>query len=135
MPISRRKILLVQLPIPPVGPQPIKGNVPLAAAYLKLYARNRGLEDSFDINLFPPPLANTLGDMALVEAILAREPWLVGFTCYLWNIDRSLWVASEIKRRRPGVRIIIGGPEVTADNDWVLQHPAVDYAAIGEGEQ
>ena len=135
MTVSRRKILLAQLPIPPVGPQPIKGNVPLAAAYLKLYARNRGLEESFEIDLFPPPLANTLGDLALVDAILAREPWLVGFTCYLWNIDRSLWVATELKRRQPHVRIIIGGPEVTADNDWVLKHPAIDYAAIGEGEQ
>ena len=135
MTVSRRKILLAQLPIPLVGPQPIKGNVPLAAAYLKMYARNRGLEESFEIDLFPPPLANTLGDLALVDAILAREPWLVGFTCYLWNIDRTLWVADEIKRRQPDVRIIIGGPEVTADNDWVLKHPAIDYAAIGEGEQ
>ena len=36
---KRRTVLLVQLPIPPLGPGPIRGNVPLAAAYLKLWAR------------------------------------------------------------------------------------------------
>jgi hypothetical protein len=29
----------------------------------------------------------------------------------------------------------VGGPEVQRDNEWVLRHPAVDVAVIGEGEQ
>ena len=37
--IRRTVAQLVQLPIPPLGPAPIRGNVPLAAAYLKLFAR------------------------------------------------------------------------------------------------
>src|SRR2546430_2381060 len=49
-----------------------------------------------------------------------REPWLVGFTCYIWNIERTLWVGRELKRIRPEVRIVLGGPEITADNSWVL---------------
>ena len=32
------------------------------------------------------------------EAILQRAPWMVGFSCYLWNIDRTLWIAAELKR-------------------------------------
>jgi radical SAM superfamily enzyme YgiQ (UPF0313 family) len=130
-----RRILLVQLPIPPVGPEPIRGNVPLAAGYLKLFARHRGLESHYDIQILPTLEANTLSDQGLVEAILARDPWMVGFTCYLWNIERTLWIASRIQERDPTIRILIGGPEVTLDNAWVLEHPAVDYAAIGEGEQ
>src|SRR6476660_7338143 len=133
--MSNRKVILVQLPIPPVGPQPIRGNVPLAAGYLKLFARLRGLESHFDIHILPTNEANKLGDQGLVEAILSRGPWLVGFTCYLWNIERTLWIAQRLKERRPGIRILIGGPEVTLDNAWVLDHPAVDFAAIGEGEQ
>ena len=130
-----RRVLLVQLPIPPVRPEPIRGNVPLAAGYLKMFARQRGLEAQYDIQIFPTIEANTLGDVGLVEAILDRDPWMVGFTCYLWNIERTLWIAERIKQLRPEVRILIGGPEVTLDNAWVLAHPAVDYAAIGEGEQ
>ncbi|HZZ27798.1 MAG TPA: radical SAM protein [Pirellulales bacterium] len=133
--MTKRSILLVQLPIPPVGPEPIRGNVPLAAGYLKMYARRRGLESNYEIDLLPTAEANTLGDQGLVEAILSRRPWMIGFTCYLWNIERTLWIAQRIQERQPQVRILIGGPEVTLDNRWVLDHPAVDYAAIGEGEQ
>ena len=133
--MPRRSIQLLQLPIPQPGLEPAKGNVPLAAGYLKMYARRRGLEQFYDIEIFPPQLSNTLSDCGLVEEILARDPWLVGFTCYLWNIDRTLWIASRLKERRPELRIIVGGPEITADNAWVLKHPAIDFAAIGEGEQ
>jgi hypothetical protein len=135
MPPAHRTIVLVQLPIPPLGPSPIRGNVPLAAAYLKLYAEARGLGHDFAIDILPAPLANRLGDQGLVEELAAREPWLVGFTCYLWNVERTLWVARELKRRRPGTKVILGGPEITADNAWVLGSPDYDFAAIGEGEQ
>jgi radical SAM superfamily enzyme YgiQ (UPF0313 family) len=109
--------------------------VPLAAAYLKLFAEKNGLGDYYDIEILPAVQANTLGDRALVEAIAGREPWLVGFTCYLWNIERTLWIARGLKRRCPGVRVVLGGPEITADNAWVLETPDYDFAVIGEGEQ
>jgi radical SAM superfamily enzyme YgiQ (UPF0313 family) len=128
-------ILLVQLPIPPFGQEPVEGNVPLAGAYLKLFADRQGLGEVFDIEIWPAILANRLGDQAAVEAILERRPMLVGFSCYLWNIERSLWIARQLKSRRPELLILLGGPEITADNAWVLQNPAVDYAILGEGEQ
>jgi radical SAM superfamily enzyme YgiQ (UPF0313 family) len=132
---SKPLVLLVQLPIPLPGPEPVRGNVPLAAAYLKLFGRQRGLEEKFEIAILPARLANTLGDQGLVAEILDRRPWLVGFTCFVWNVERVLWVAGELKRRDPDVKVVLGGPEITADNAWVLGHPAVDYAVIGEGEQ
>jgi radical SAM superfamily enzyme YgiQ (UPF0313 family) len=130
-----RNVLLVQLPIPPLGPEPIRGNVPLAAAYLKLFAEQRGLGHDYCIDVLPATLANTLGDRALAAELARREPWLVGFTCYLWNIERTLWIARELKRLRPGVRIVLGGPEITPDNAWVLETADYDYSVIGEGEQ
>ncbi len=158
-----RLVLLVQLPIPPAGPGPVEGNVPLAAAYLKLYARRQGLESSYDIELLPPQLCNVLGDQGLIGEILARRPWMVGFTCYLWNIERTLWIAQRLKERLPELKVLLGGPEITADNTWVLgggagkgtdpffgsapperndlpaekwtsPPPVVDYAVLGEGE-
>jgi radical SAM superfamily enzyme YgiQ (UPF0313 family) len=132
---TRRSVWLVQLPIPPLSPAPIRGNVPLAAAYLKLYAEQQGLGAFYDINLLPAAQANTLGDRALVRTLAEGAPWLVGFTCYLWNIERTLWIARELKRLYPEVRIVLGGPEITADNAWVLQTPDYDFAVIGEGEQ
>lgn len=133
--MSRSTILLLQLPIPPLGPGRIRGNVPLAAGYLKMYAELQGLGNNYDIRILPAHLSNTLSEQGIVEAILEHDPWMVGFSCYLWNIDRTLWIAAQLKQRRPELLIILGGPEITADNAWVLQQGVVDYFVIGEGEQ
>ena len=131
----RRRILLIQLPIPQPGMEPAQGNVPLAAAYLKLLAQLRGLDDEYDIQILPAALANRLSDRGLAAEILDRDPWLVGWTCYLWNVERSLDVSRYLKEARPSLRILVGGPEITADNGWVLERPELDFAVIGEGEQ
>src|SRR2546427_12416723 len=88
--MNRRTVLLVQLPIPPLSPAPIRGNVPLAAAYLKLYAEQKGLRAFYNIDLSPAVQANTFGDRLLVRTLAEGDPWLVGFTCYVWNIERTL---------------------------------------------
>lgn len=149
--MSKTAILLIQLPIPPLGPGRLRGNVPLAAGYLKMYAELQGLHQQYDIAILPAHLSNTLSEVALVDAILLHRPQIVGFTCYLWNIDRTLWIAQRLKERDPTLRIMLGGPEITRDNQWVLQAPLsppgrgvggeglgtrlVDYFIIGEGEQ
>jgi len=114
---------------------PIRGNVPLAGAYIKLWAARSGLDSFYDIQLVPTAEANALGDRALAAALAARKPWLVGFTCYLWNIERTLWIAQELKRLCREVQIVLGGPEITPDNEWVLATADYDFAVIGEGEQ
>ncbi len=132
---GRRRILLIQLPIPQPGMEPAEGNVPLAAAYLMMLARARGLEEWYEIEILPAALANRLSDRGLAAEIQNRDPWMVGWTCYLWNVERSLEISRYVKQTCPETRIIVGGPEITADNDWVLRRPEIDFAAIGEGEQ
>ncbi len=131
----KRTVLFAQLPIPPAGPTPIVGNVPLAAGYMILYARNRGLDEYFDFQILPNSVADQASDSAIVQEILAGQPWMVGFTCYLWNIDRTLWIAKQVKQANPEILIVLGGPEITGDNAWVLDGSVIDYAVIGEGEQ
>jgi len=128
------KVLLLQLPIPPFGPETVRGNVPLAAAYLKLYAQ-RVKNIAAEIELLPSSLADGWGDAAILREITDRRPDVLGLSCYLWNVERSLFLAQQVKRRLPHVRVVVGGPEITPDNAWVLEHPAVDYAVMGEGEQ
>lgn len=132
---ARHSVLLAQLPIPPAGIEPIIGNVPLAAGYLILHARLKGLEEHFDFQILPPNIANTYSDCGLVDTILSRNPAIVGFSCYLWNINRTLWICERLKARRPDLIIVLGGPEITSDNSWVLESGCIDYAVIGEGEQ
>jgi hypothetical protein len=130
-----RKVLFAQLPIPPAGPSAIHGNVPLAAGYLILHARSRGLDKHFQFEILPPKICNYHSEIGIVEEILKREPGIVGFSCYLWNIDRTLWIAAELKRHRPELIIVLGGPEITNDNAWVFASGVIDFAAVGEGEQ
>ncbi len=128
---SKLQVLLVQLPVPN---NPAL-NTPLAAGYLKAYASAQGLDDSAEIELLPRHLADCAGDALLVDAIVARRPDVLGVSLYTWNSERSLDIMRRVKERLPRLRVVVGGPEVQKDNLWILEHPAVDVAVIGEGEQ
>jgi radical SAM superfamily enzyme YgiQ (UPF0313 family) len=58
----------------------------------------------------------------------------VGLSLYLWNSERSLHLAREVKRRSPRTTVLIGGPEVGPDNPFVLGQEGWDVAVTGEAE-
>lgn len=71
----------------------------------------------------------------ILEGIYKREPDVVGFSCYIWNIESVLCVAENLKKVLPHVMIVLGGPEVSYDAKQVLeQHRYIDFIMIGEGE-
>jgi radical SAM superfamily enzyme YgiQ (UPF0313 family) len=60
---------------------------------------------------------------------------VVGFSIYVWNVNLSMAIAAELKRRNPEVIIIVGGPQVPDRiGSFMDDHPAVDVACHGEGE-
>jgi len=87
-----------------------------------------------DIEILPPELVDRAGDAALIRAIAERQPDLIGFSCYVWNVERSLSIAKRLKEEHHQLRVLIGGPEATRDNTWLLTHPAIDWVVVGEGE-
>ncbi|HEU5101517.1 MAG TPA: radical SAM protein [Roseiflexaceae bacterium] len=128
---SKLGVLLVQLPVPN---NPIL-NTPLAAGYLKAYAYAQGLREIAEIEILSRALADHAGDALLVDEIAARRPDVLGLSLYTWNSERSLEIARQAKQRLPELLVVVGGPEVQKDNLWILKHPAVDVAVLGEGEQ
>ncbi|MDJ0761627.1 MAG: B12-binding domain-containing radical SAM protein [Myxococcota bacterium] len=77
------------------------------------------------------------------EAILAQlveaAPKLLGFSCYSWNLAESLALARAVKDRIPGVRVVLGGPEVSFGKSeeavaFLRANPDVDAIVLGEGE-
>lgn len=122
--------LLLQLPVPRHQVGAKTGNIALGAACLKLAAESR--TDS-RVELFPEALANHGGDAAIIEAICEKQPEILGLTLTCWNVERSLYVAGEVKRRC-GARIVAGGPEVTPDNP-LTRSPLIDFRIHGEGEE
>jgi radical SAM superfamily enzyme YgiQ (UPF0313 family) len=125
------RVLLVQLPVP----NNPSLNTPLAAGYLKAHAYKQGLAASCEIEMLPRHLADAAGDALLIDEIAARQPDVVGASLYTWNSERSLAILQQVKMRLPELRVVVGGPEVQNDNQWALEHPAVDVAVLGEGEQ
>ncbi len=124
-------VLLVQLPVPSSPAL----NTPLAAGYLQAYAEAQGLGELAEIAMLPRVLLDSGGDAALLEAIVARRPDLLALSLYTWNSERSLALALRAKAALPDLLVVAGGPEVQADNQWLITHPALDLAALGEGEQ
>ncbi len=71
----------------------------------------------------------------VVERILTAQPSVVGFCCYIWNIDRIYEAIALLKKRLPHIPVIVGGPEVGYRAENVLtENPMIDYVITGEGE-
>ena len=74
------------------------------------------------------------------EAILAdiyrRKPDVVGFSCYIWNIDYVKQLLADLPKVLPHVRIWLGGPEASYSGEGLLsQFPQIDLVMKGEGEE
>ncbi len=120
--------------MPPPAALAATGNVPLAAGCLGVAARVHGLGKDVVLDVVAPALTDALGDGLLADHIARDEPDFVGFSLYLWNSERSLHLAREVKRRSPRTRVLVGGPEVGPDNGFLLQQGGADVAVTGEAE-
>ena len=102
----------------------------LALRYLKAYGQAHG--QAYDIVEYTinMPVLHILSD------ITERNIDVLGFACYIWNIDMTLHVVDMVKAVRPDIKIILGGPEVSFTADEILNRcTAVDYVVQGEGEE
>lgn len=70
-----------------------------------------------------------------IYKIYQTKPQILGFSCYIWNVETVLKLIAPIKRLLPGCKIICGGPEVSfrAEN-FLRENTEVDYILQGEGE-
>jgi len=79
----------------------------------------------FDINQRPLDIA---------EAILARQPIIIGLGVYIWNAAETAEVVAAIKRVRPEILIILGGPEVSYETEAQEIVRLADHVITGEGD-
>jgi len=67
--------------------------------------------------------------------IYKKKPDVIGFSCYIWNVQMILELLRELKKVLPQVPVWLGGPEVTYDAPKLLkENPAITGVMIGEGE-
>jgi len=107
--------------------------VPMAAASLKAFLDARDNRN--------PPVTVTCAEFfsgtpldAVAGEILALAPDMVGLPLYVWNRAECCGLAAGLHRAAPGLMIIAGGPEATADPEGVLKEAPFDLVVIGEGE-
>lgn len=101
----------------------------LAIRYLKAYA-----EPEFNIQIKEYTIKDPV--MNIVTDLYQQKPTVIGFSCYIWNIEETIKVIKMLKKINPSIQIVLGGPEVTYDTaEWMEKIPEVDFIVLGEGEQ
>ncbi|OGQ84095.1 MAG: hypothetical protein A2289_25640 [Deltaproteobacteria bacterium RIFOXYA12_FULL_58_15] len=70
----------------------------------------------------------------IVEQILLEKPAVVGLGVYIWNARPSLDLVVLLKRLRPEIVVVVGGPEVSHGQEQQTICSLADYVVAGEGE-
>jgi radical SAM superfamily enzyme YgiQ (UPF0313 family) len=89
----------------------------------ELQSRAKILE--FDINQRP---------LEIAEALLEAAPKILGLGVYVWNAGPTLELLGILRRLRPDLKIVLGGPEVSYEWD---QQPIIglaDHVITGEAD-
>lgn len=71
---------------------------------------------------------------AFADKIASERPDIVAFSCYIWNITKTLEICKSVKEKC-GCVVVLGGPEVAYRPEEMLeQYSFTDYVLSGEGE-
>jgi radical SAM superfamily enzyme YgiQ (UPF0313 family) len=79
----------------------------------------------FDINQRP---------LDITDALLARHPQIIGFGVYIWNVAQTTQVVAAVKKIRPDLVVILGGPEVSYETESQTIAQLSDYVICGEAD-
>ncbi len=66
--------------------------------------------------------------------ILSQKPDIIGFSVYLWNVERVCRLGNDLKLALPELKIFLGGPEAGYRNSLEKDFPFADKVIVGEGE-
>ncbi len=69
----------------------------------------------------------------ILRGILMRKPEVIGFSVYIWNVERMKQLMEDIHRIAPKIRLMAGGPEASNDPESYLAW--CELVMLGEGEK
>ncbi|WP_315119990.1 DUF4080 domain-containing protein [uncultured Clostridium sp.] len=101
----------------------------LAVRYLKAFTEDL----SYDCKIKEFSINDNME--RIVQNIIEEKPDIVGFSCYIWNIEFVERVTTLIKLINKDILILFGGPEVSYDPRYYLERGYCDYLITGEGEE
>jgi radical SAM superfamily enzyme YgiQ (UPF0313 family) len=65
----------------------------------------------------------------------AQNPFIIGFSTYVWNFEYNKALAKAFKDTFPGCIIVFGGHHVPPDGDLLREYSYIDILVHGEGEE
>jgi len=72
--------------------------------------------------------------LEILDAILEQQPKIVGLGIYIWNVDESTRLVADLKRVRPDIIVVLGGPEVSYEAEGQPIVSLADYVITGEAD-
>lgn len=88
----------------------------------------------FNIDFYEATINDPLDD--ILEDINSFKADIIGFSCYIWNIEEILYIIENLKKIQPRVKVFLGGPEVSYDIEYfMIKNQLIDGIIIGEGEE
>jgi radical SAM superfamily enzyme YgiQ (UPF0313 family) len=130
----KQKILFIQTPLLDHGYSYVAGNVNYGPASIAAFLTTH-YKTKVAIEYLPWIYENYGSNDIIVAYVISSNPAIVCFTAYLWNVERALFLAKQIKKSNNRIKIFMGGPEINPGS-WVLSEcrPEVDLFIVGEGE-
>ena len=72
----------------------------------------------------------------ILDDIYMEKPVVIGFSCYIWNIEYIEKLVASLGKLLPTCKIFLGGPEVSYNTDYYLdKYSNVSGVMVGEGEE
>ncbi len=71
----------------------------------------------------------------VLAALLAQNPLIIGIGVYIWNVEPATKLVGDLKRLRPDIHVVLGGPEVSYETDSQPIVAAADFVITGEADQ
>lgn len=99
----------------------------LALRYIKSYNKNKNIQIAeYTIN---DSISHSY------SSLLKKDADMYCFSVYIWNIEITLKVAQMLKKAKPEVIIVFGGPECSYNPESLFKkYNFIDYILRGEGE-
>jgi len=115
----------------PTSPGRYFGGVrpPVGIGYVEEFVAAHGVATAaIDMNV-------DFAERDVFDLVEAFQPDLIGVTMMTYQYMTTYALIRKLRQRFSRVRVVVGGPHVSALEGTVLQQcPEVDYAVAGEGE-
>ena len=96
---------------------------------------NESLQSSADSFCVYREFSVNMSIDSVLESLYNENADAYCFSTYIFNVDFVLRVVKNLKKLKPNSVVILGGPEVTYENEAILrENPEIDFISCGEGE-